>query len=293
MFGISSGVILIKGYKKSFLGNLKNRDLFQIPNSENELDKIKDLLNLRFFEKKYASKSLFEFLSKNRMIYKIPKGIEKCFPVREIKYESKYKIEYLTLDYSNLDNLKKAIEICNTIQIPNLILKIDDDVIDKIENFIKDKSFPESVTIITNNKTILAQNNPFRIIIEKIDTRGFVNRDTMDFKQSLYIESQFHHNYFNKKMHINSNGDIKNTSESYEVFTNLKNNNFLEILKKAIDSDAFQKYWNITKDVCDVCKDCEFRYSCNLEIRKNGIIKQNVITILTSQNGKMKKDIKL
>ena len=32
----------------------------------------------------------------------------------------------------------------------------------------------------------------------------------------------------------------------------------LEIIKKP----TFQKYWNITKDKCDVCKNCEYRYMC-------------------------------
>ncbi len=33
-------------------------------------------------------------------------------------------------------------------------------------------------------------------------------------------------------------------------------------LKKALDHKDFKKYWNITKDQIEVCKDCEFRYVC-------------------------------
>ena len=33
-------------------------------------------------------------------------------------------------------------------------------------------------------------------------------------------------------------------------------------LNEIITSNEFQKFWNVHKDVCDVCKDCEFKYMC-------------------------------
>jgi len=33
-------------------------------------------------------------------------------------------------------------------------------------------------------------------------------------------------------------------------------------LEKAINNLNFKKYWNITKDQIEICKDCEFRYIC-------------------------------
>jgi radical SAM protein with 4Fe4S-binding SPASM domain len=33
-------------------------------------------------------------------------------------------------------------------------------------------------------------------------------------------------------------------------------------LFKAIEVPDFKKYWSITKDQINVCKDCEFRYIC-------------------------------
>lgn len=33
-------------------------------------------------------------------------------------------------------------------------------------------------------------------------------------------------------------------------------------LQEALDQPDFKKYWNVTKDQIEVCKDCEFRYIC-------------------------------
>ena len=30
----------------------------------------------------------------------------------------------------------------------------------------------------------------------------------------------------------------------------------------ALQNKSFKKYWNVTKDQIDVCKDCEYRYVC-------------------------------
>lgn len=33
-------------------------------------------------------------------------------------------------------------------------------------------------------------------------------------------------------------------------------------LEEALNKPGFKKYWNVTKDMIEVCKDCEFRYVC-------------------------------
>ena len=43
-----------------------------------------------------------------------------------------------------------------------------------------------------------------------------------------------------------------------EVQGNIFSQSILEIL----NTPKFQQYWDITKDMIDVCKDCEFRYTC-------------------------------
>ncbi|PKH50528.1 hypothetical protein CXF68_07385 [Tenacibaculum sp. Bg11-29] len=260
MYGISTGITITKGHKQSILANFKNGDMFHLDN--NEITEIDKLITQRFFKKKDISIELFIFLSENRMIYKIQQGIEQHFPKQKQIYESKHKIEYLTLTYSNITYLNKTIQICNTLKIPSLLIQVNDNIIDLLEKLIEKKTYPESVTIITNNKSILARKNLFRILITEENLGSFTNRDTIDLNYPLFIESHSYHNYFNKKIHITFNGEIKNTPESPESFANLKEKDFTEKISKAIISKKFQKYWKVHKDICDVCKNCEFRYMC-------------------------------
>ncbi|WP_431165869.1 hypothetical protein [Tenacibaculum halocynthiae] len=260
MFVISSNLTLTKGYKKSILGNFKNNELFHIEN--NQAVEIHRLIKKRFLKKEDVTPGLFDFLIENRMVYKIPENIKNNFPEKKLQYASKYHIEFLIYKYSTSLGIDKVIDICEKICIPNLVIHLNNNIINQIEEKIKDKSFPESVTIVTNNKEMLLEKNRFRILITQKDNRPFVHRDSVDFNYQLFVESHFHHNYFNKKIYIGNKGEIKNTPESVDVFANLTDLNLIQKLNGIISSNKFQKLWNVHKGICDVCKDCEFKYMC-------------------------------
>lgn len=78
----------------------------------------------------------------------------------------------------------------------------------------------------------------------------------------LFTESQTHHTYFNRKMYIGAKGEIKNAPECEEEFGNINDLGSVEDLKQIIAIPEFQKYWFVHKELCDVCKDCEFRHMC-------------------------------
>ncbi len=77
----------------------------------------------------------------------------------------------------------------------------------------------------------------------------------------FFTESQKHHTYFNRKIYISTIGEIKNAPECEEVIGNI-NTQSIEELIQAIKKESNQKYWHVSKDICDVCKHCEFRYMC-------------------------------
>jgi SPASM domain peptide maturase of grasp-with-spasm system len=87
---------------------------------------------------------------------------------------------------------------------------------------------------------------------------------------SLFTESQNHNTYYNRKLCIDSEGNIKNSPEHEKTFENIKNTQ----LKDVIERPEFKNLWNIHKEMIDVCKDCEFRHMCvdasKLIERKNG-----------------------
>lgn len=78
----------------------------------------------------------------------------------------------------------------------------------------------------------------------------------------LYSESQNYNTYFNRKLFIDSNGEIKNAPECIEVIEKLDTITSAIQLKTVIENVQNQKYWFVKKDNIDVCRDCEFRHVC-------------------------------
>lgn len=87
---------------------------------------------------------------------------------------------------------------------------------------------------------------------------GIINEEYFYSNIKLYSESQHHNTCLNKKLSIDKDGNIKNCPSMTTSFGNIKNTTLTE----ALDKPDFKKYWNITKDQIDVCKDCEFRHIC-------------------------------
>jgi hypothetical protein len=78
----------------------------------------------------------------------------------------------------------------------------------------------------------------------------------------LFSESQLHHTYFNKKLFIGNKGEIKNAPECTDVYGNILEIDQYQQLLDVITTPAFQKFWYVTKERSEGCKDCEFRFMC-------------------------------
>jgi SPASM domain peptide maturase of grasp-with-spasm system len=73
-----------------------------------------------------------------------------------------------------------------------------------------------------------------------------------------YVESQFHHTYYNRKVAIDTNGNIKNCTSHDKIFGNVRQDKIFDIISTA----AFQKLWYVSKDKIEICQECEFRHMC-------------------------------
>jgi SPASM domain peptide maturase of grasp-with-spasm system len=91
------------------------------------------------------------------------------------------------------------------------------------------------------------------------DSTGSMSMESMQLNIRLFSESQKHHTYFNRKLYIAADGELKNAPQCDESFGNVMEQ---DSLRKTIADVAFQKYWRLGKDRIDVCKDCEFRHTC-------------------------------
>ncbi len=76
----------------------------------------------------------------------------------------------------------------------------------------------------------------------------------------LFTEAQEHHTYFNRKMGIDIDGNIKNCPSLSESFGNINDPDI--DLRAIAQSPAFQRLWTVRKDDTAICRDCEFRYMC-------------------------------
>lgn len=74
----------------------------------------------------------------------------------------------------------------------------------------------------------------------------------------LYTESLHYNTFYNRKLCIDKNGNIKNYFTQNKSFGNI----FSDKIEEVISKRAFQKVWKIKKDLIDICKECEFRYMC-------------------------------
>jgi len=87
---------------------------------------------------------------------------------------------------------------------------------------------------------------------------GIISSDFFSINTKTFTESQHHNSCLNRKISIDTEGNIKNCPSMPQSFGNIKDTT----LQEALDHPDFKKYWNITKDKIHVCKDCEFRYIC-------------------------------
>lgn len=92
----------------------------------------------------------------------------------------------------------------------------------------------------------------------KISACGKVDMKYFNTNLPKVLEAVNYNSCLYKKMGIDRNGNIKNCPLMPESFGNIYEGN----PEKALLQKGFKKYWQLTKDHIEGCKDCEFRYVC-------------------------------
>nr|WP_315031249.1 grasp-with-spasm system SPASM domain peptide maturase [uncultured Chryseobacterium sp.] len=92
----------------------------------------------------------------------------------------------------------------------------------------------------------------------KISSCGKVDMKYFNTNLSKALEAINYNSCLNKKMGIDKEGNIKSCPLMQESFGNIYHSS----LEEALAQPGFKKYWNLTKDHIESCKDCEFRYIC-------------------------------
>jgi len=87
---------------------------------------------------------------------------------------------------------------------------------------------------------------------------GFVHPVAFRNNISFFSEARNYNTCLNKKLCIDSKGNIKNCPVMKSNFGNISQ----VVVQEVVQKKEFQSFWHISKDKIDVCKDCEFRYMC-------------------------------
>lgn len=112
-----------------------------------------------------------------------------------------------------------------------------------------------------DGKSLINTNSKISYTEQNIDSEihcGVIQTNYFSINIDTFFESNSFNSCLNKKVSIDKYGYIKNCPSMKQNFGKFENT----LIADALNHPDFKKYWNVTKDSIDICKDCEFRYIC-------------------------------
>ena len=180
---------------------------------------------------------------------------EKCLTIELLEQIKK------ATDYKRFTAIQIICKFCNEIDFSSILSFCD---INKIFSHIILQNTNE-LKIINQSKPVIIKSNVFNTLTSLMHPIYF----NVDIE--LFTESQHFNTYFNKKIYVNKNREIKNAPECSTIFGPYLN---ITDLINTIKKPEFQIYWNIKKDIIEHCCVCEYRYMCTdnrIPIKSNDI----------------------
>lgn len=205
------------------------------------------------------------------------------FNEADLKWDPSSTITYAVINSNDYNIINHTLNFLVELSTPAILVRHNDEMLDLLD-YLNEKlsASPiiqievmtsqlnamitcKKITKFRRLKTIWSEINVPQKFKDHPKVQHVCNRPY--FKQGypeyeLYSKSLQHHAYFNRRLYIGPKGEIKNALECKETFGNILDLRKARELQSIIDQPAFQKYWNVPKELCDVCKDCEFRHMC-------------------------------
>jgi SPASM domain peptide maturase of grasp-with-spasm system len=298
-FKIYADCILTKGINRTTISDTHNKQIYFIPNSISEdLFELKNHDYDLYIEKKELNE---KSILKGYIELFIKEGLgfftkqKKSFPDINLEYFSPEIINNAIIDLDDNSDyeLDKIITNLGDFQCKFIQIRIYSDYpIHRLKSFIQvsDTGFLNNIDIIMkypsdidNFKLIEKLIREYKIIgkiilhssiedakhkdlnIYKTKKRvtsclgcGQINERYFSLNLKTISEGQKYNTCLNKKISIDTKGNIKNCPSLDKSFGNIK----VTSLQEALNYNGYKKYWTITKDQIEGCKDCEFRYIC-------------------------------
>lgn len=289
---IFSNCKLVKGYKNYLLYDIQRGDIINLPDdlyewlikfNNKKIDQINDPIMQDYID--FLKKEDFIFFTENPTY----------FPEVNLDFDIPCKISNVVIDINDtsyFDYFKLIDQIdylnCDTIEI-RFFKKSEKIFITDLVNYLnQNKMFITNIGVVTpfcektdyeklvqlnrmshiqvynspNNDVVKFSENKYIIYSKQFvaakNNCGIIDYNYFTLNKNLYLESLHHNSCLHKKISIDSEGNIRNCPSMSQSFGNIKDTT----LEEALDHKDFKKYWNLTKDKIEVCKDCEFRYIC-------------------------------
>ncbi len=297
-----SNCIPVKGYNRSVICDTQRNQVKLIPNSlynilsnyqSHSTNQIKKLYDNKFNS---TIDEYIEFLLENELIFFT--DTPENFPKLNLDWHTPFQITNAIIDFDKESsyNIKEVICQLDDLNCKHIELRlfnispksVTENVLQLLKkirsiiysvNIICDskyesvkfwvnlmKNYTRAHNVILHSSEKHEQINPFpeRNIIttdKKINSKnncGVISIRYFAVNIKNFTESKYYNSCLNRKISIDVNGDIKNCPSIPQNFGNIKGTT----LEEAMNHKDFKKYWNITKDEIEICKDCEFRYVC-------------------------------
>ncbi|MEW7281033.1 grasp-with-spasm system SPASM domain peptide maturase [Aquimarina sp. 2201CG1-2-11] len=162
-----------------------------------------------------------------------------------------------------LDFLNYEESILSSIEI--YVPHSDWTAIVNVSNVFKEYLRVSQICVYSASKNEISDiNNDGRLLMytdQEINSEkhcGAISMDYFSVNLKTFTESQKFNSCLNRKISVDSKGEIKNCPSMEISYGNIENTS----LKKALEHPNFKNHWSITKDQVTICKNCEFRYVC-------------------------------
>lgn len=268
------------GYNRSCIYDLPRADYQFVPNDiaafirKFDGQPIECVNTFNDIEKEWFN----EFLSKE-FVFPVHISLKDCFTPLDLTWDHPSRIVNAIVYDSSL-HLEKVFQFLDDVYCKQLVIiceqknrvkeilvqhfsitnfqRINFVILEPIDSlFITE--LKEDFTIIGNivthnNENLNAPNSPS---ISLLDNAPFMNIGI-----ELYTESQHFHPYFNRKVCIDKEGNIKNSVETTISFGKITELESVIDFNEIIEREDFKKLGNVSKKHIDVCKDCELKHMC-------------------------------
>lgn len=179
--------------------------------------------------------------------------------------------DYLIVSYSSLSSqvIKQILAYSANYLLNSITLYISNDNSQNTYYLNIIKKHPNVLNIVLFNSSKssnLAHNETFGSLImttKQLDYNDY-EKDISLFNTSIthFCEAQQHNTYFNRKIFIGRNGEIKNSPTSTIIYGNIEMlSNFLQI-EDILQNSNFKELWFTPKSDTEVCRFCEYRFMC-------------------------------